>query len=314
MAGFVKIYGSKLITSSLWDEPPEVRLVFLAMAAIADAEGFVDVPNERALARVLNVELDYLQRALAVLMAPDVGSRTPDEEGRRVLRQGSGWKVVNLTKYREFRSPAQESTRLRVAAWREKQAVTSNAVTKSVTRVRTEAEAEAEAEREEDPDPKGIHPRDLPLARSSAEPDSTPARLTFGCAGKVKTWNLTELRIDEWRSAFPALDVEGECRKALAWVNASPRNRKTAAGMAKFLFAWLSRAQDRGRANGTQAPPKPAEPSPYCGPHSRGFRGRVSSEPTKTCPECKHVRALGLTRESEMASVASLLPGYGNAG
>ncbi len=112
--GFVKIYGSKLISSSLWDEAPEARLVFLSLLAVADASGYVDIPNERALARVLNLPLDYVELALAVLMAPDAGSRTTSHGGRRVLREDSGWRCVNYEKYREFRSARQEAIRARV--------------------------------------------------------------------------------------------------------------------------------------------------------------------------------------------------------
>ena len=118
--GFVKIYGSKLIASSLWDEAPEARLVFLSMLALADATGYVDVPNEKALARVLNLPQEWITKALAVLEAPDGGSRSPDFEGRRVLREDAGWRCVNYEKYREYRSVEQEKKRLKVAQWREK--------------------------------------------------------------------------------------------------------------------------------------------------------------------------------------------------
>ena len=117
---FVKIYGSKLISSSLWDEAPEVRLVFLSLLAVADYNGYIDIPNERALARVLNLSQEYLDGALAVLMAPDGGSRSDEHEGRRVLRDGSGWRCVNYEKYREFRSASQEATRIRVQRHRAK--------------------------------------------------------------------------------------------------------------------------------------------------------------------------------------------------
>lgn len=116
--GFVKIYGTKLITSSLWDEAPEARLVFLSMLAIADQNGYVDVPNERALARVLNLPDDYLKRGLDVLMKPDPGSRTASHEGRRIVRQEPGWLCVNYEQYREFRSAKQEADRIRIAALR----------------------------------------------------------------------------------------------------------------------------------------------------------------------------------------------------
>lgn len=116
--GFVKIYGSKLISSSLWDEAPEARLVFLGMLALADQNGIVDTPNERALARMLNLPEEWIAKALAVLMAPDEGSRTDVEEGRRVVRCGTVYRCVNYERYREFRSAKQEADRVRIGAIR----------------------------------------------------------------------------------------------------------------------------------------------------------------------------------------------------
>lgn len=89
----------------------------------------------------------------------------------------------------------------------------------------------------------------------TASPVSGPPLLTFPCAGKEKEWHLAGDHIDELKSAYPALDILAECRKALVWVNASPGNRKTAKGMKRFLASWMGRAQDRG-AGRTQAPPK----------------------------------------------------------
>lgn len=146
--GFVKIYGDRLIRSSLWDECPEARLVFLAMLAIADETGFVDVPNVKTLARVLNLRPAYVQRGLDILEAPDEGSRTGTMEGRRVVREGSGWRCVNYEEYREFRTKKQEQARIRVQRHRDKTkgSVTSNACNAPSRSVRPEAEAEAEAE------------------------------------------------------------------------------------------------------------------------------------------------------------------------
>lgn len=116
--GFVKIYGSKLVTSSLWDECPEARLVWFSMLAVADMHGVVDTPSEKALARYLNLPQDYLERGLAVLMAPDSDSRTKSFEGRRVIRDGSVFRCVNYEKYRDFRTPKQEADRRRIASQR----------------------------------------------------------------------------------------------------------------------------------------------------------------------------------------------------
>jgi hypothetical protein len=239
-AGFVKIYGSKLITSSLWDEPPEVRLVFMAFLAISDWDGFVDIPNERALARVMNLEIDYLERALSVLTRPDKGSRTPDREGIRVFRDGTGWRVVNYEKYREFRSSAQEATRLRVERYRAKSSVTSNGGNVHVSSVTADTDQEEEQEREED------HISESP-ATSQTKP-AEPALLVFPCNGKVKEWRLTQTQVDEWSALFVGVDVMDQCRRALAWVKA--KGKKTAKGMPKFLVGWLGRTNDRGGSNG----------------------------------------------------------------
>lgn len=235
--GFVKIYGSKLITSSLWDEAPEARLVFLSLLAIADWQGFVDIPNERALARVMNVEISYLEKALAVLMAPDDGSRTPDQEGRRVLREGSGWRVVNYEKYREFRSATQEATRLRVEKHRAAKNVTSNAGNVHNPSVTADL----------DPEYRSRSKKEDQISESLATPQTEvaePPVLVFPCSGKVASWSLTQSQVSEWSTLFPGIDVLDQCRRALAWVKAN--RPKTAKGMPRFLVGWIGRTNDRG--------------------------------------------------------------------
>jgi hypothetical protein len=89
---------------------------------------------------------------------------------------------------------------------------------------------------------------------------SEPSVLTFPTDGKIKSWNLTQSQIDKWREAYPSLDILGECKKALAWIEANPEKRKTAKGMKTFLVNWLNRSQDRGRggspANAPAAKPQ----------------------------------------------------------
>lgn len=117
---FTKIYGDKLLSSSLLLESLETRWVFIGMLSLANEHGIVDVPSVRTLAHRLNVSVDGLTAALAVLEAPDPESRTPDEDGRRIVREGNVWRVVNHRAYRDLRSTAQEKTRERVAKHRER--------------------------------------------------------------------------------------------------------------------------------------------------------------------------------------------------
>lgn len=74
------------------------------------------------------------------------------------------------------------------------------------------------------------------------------ALIVFPCVGPLKEWRLTQSHVDQWQSAYPALDITAECRKALAWLSASPSRRKTAKGMPRFLVGWFGRAVDYGGA------------------------------------------------------------------
>lgn len=92
-------------------------------------------------------------------------------------------------------------------------------------------------------------------AESSATagtPPAKPAVLVFECAGKVRSWDLTADQIAGWVPLYPGLQVEVECRKALAWLQVNPK--KTAGGMPKFLVGWLNRTNDRPAARGS--PPR----------------------------------------------------------
>lgn len=67
---------------------------------------------------------------------------------------------------------------------------------------------------------------------------------------------VTQEQVAEWGSLYPAVDVMQQLRAMKGWLNANPAKRKTRRGILRFVNAWLSREQDRGRG----APAKPAEP------------------------------------------------------
>jgi hypothetical protein len=63
--------------------------------------------------------------------------------------------------------------------------------------------------------------------------------------------------MDNWRKAFPALDVENQIERAELWLNANPANRKS--NYERFLLNWLTRAQDSApRVNAQRMTPAPA--------------------------------------------------------
>lgn len=68
---------------------------------------------------------------------------------------------------------------------------------------------------------------------------------TIGTGGSQ--WALRAAQVDEWRGLYPGFDVMAEIQKALAWVRADTKRRKTAGGMTKFLVGWLNRSVDAPR-------------------------------------------------------------------
>lgn len=81
---------------------------------------------------------------------------------------------------------------------------------------------------------------------STPDHEDEPSVLAFPCDGTPSAWGLVESQLAQWRDLYPSLDVDTECRSALAWVLADSTRRKTARGMPRFLVGWLSRSQNRG--------------------------------------------------------------------
>ena len=84
--------------------------------------------------------------------------------------------------------------------------------------------------------------------KSASMPDET-VDVVFGLPLNTGgTYPITQSMIDEWRTLYPAVDVEQECRNMIGWLNSNPSKRKTKAGLLRFANGWLSREQDSGGA------------------------------------------------------------------
>lgn len=114
-----------------------------------------------------------------------------------------------------------------------------------------------------------------PRQRPKPQPVPSDPVMAFPVRGGGPDWILGQAQIDEWREAFPALDVLGQCRAALAWVKASPGRQKTHSGMARFLVGWLNRTTNRGQRQQVQHLGRRAanyiETQPKTDPKDRGW-------------------------------------------
>ena len=91
---------TQILDSSL-AEDWQARHVFEDILKLSN-DGILDMTRD-ALCRRTNVPRDVVDRALAILEAPDAASRDPSEDGRRIVRLDEhrdwGWRIVNWEKY-----------------------------------------------------------------------------------------------------------------------------------------------------------------------------------------------------------------------
>lgn len=99
---FSQIYDGTLCTNGPW----EALVTFQQLLILADQEGGVDMTIP-AIARRTTIPREIIERGIEALMLPDPESRTPIEEGRRIVPLSNGrswgWRVVNYEKYRQIK-------------------------------------------------------------------------------------------------------------------------------------------------------------------------------------------------------------------
>jgi len=152
MATYTKLFNS-IITSTIWTEDDKTRLVWITMLAICDQHGEVQA-SIPGLARLSGVSIADTENAISKLLAPDKHSRTPDNEGRRIVAIDGGWELLNHAKYRRMASleDRKEATANRVRRHRTRNAdvtLCNASVTQCnahVTLSSDKAEAEADTE------------------------------------------------------------------------------------------------------------------------------------------------------------------------
>jgi hypothetical protein len=120
-------------------------------------------------------------------------------------------------------------------------------------------------------------------ASSSKHPKVDPLTVAypeFPCVpGKSRgpwVWLLSAAAKAELASAFPSVDVDGEGRKAIAWIKADLKRRKTHDGMLKFITNWMNNAQNRSPSRAVTGTSEPRR-DPSLGPINTFPRRRAES-------------------------------------
>lgn len=93
---------SEMLTSSVWlTTNKDTKLLWMTLLMAADKNGIVST-GMVGLASMATLSYEEAEKAMEVLMSPDPRSKTPDMEGRRVIKiDGGTWQIVNYVKYRD---------------------------------------------------------------------------------------------------------------------------------------------------------------------------------------------------------------------
>ena len=98
----------------------EAIVTFQQMIVLCDSKGVVDMTPQAMSART-SIPLEIILKGIEVLSKPDPFSRSPGEDGRRIILMDDhrpwGWTLVNHAKYLALKTlkEKQEADRVRIA-------------------------------------------------------------------------------------------------------------------------------------------------------------------------------------------------------
>lgn len=87
-----------ILTSSIWLEPSDIRVVWITLLALANKDGKVKTTIKK-IAEVANVSLEAATLAVQVFSSPDERSRDEENKGKRIEIVEDGIKILNFNKY-----------------------------------------------------------------------------------------------------------------------------------------------------------------------------------------------------------------------
>lgn len=209
---YTKLF-SHIVTSSIWSEDDQTRILWITMLALSDKHGEV-MASVPGLAKVAGLSIEATQKGLVKFLSPDPYSRTPDEEGRRIEEIDGGWLVLNYAKHRRMASVEDEKAKNAARQKRHREKKKSNA---KVT------------------DSSQGSNGSVTVQTDNAEAEASLRKLDA----------VTESHLVQWRGLFKPLgvDVDREVGKAKAWIAANKGRRFTS----KFMLGWLNRTADRSK-------------------------------------------------------------------
>lgn len=95
---FVKL-DTKILDSSIWFENSDTKVAWITMLAMANPDGLVEATLP-GISHRAGISKEATKRALEIFEGPDVNSKNPANEGKRIRRVNGGYQILNFEFYR----------------------------------------------------------------------------------------------------------------------------------------------------------------------------------------------------------------------
>ena len=216
----------------------EAIVTFQQLIVLADADGIVDMTPQAIFAHT-SIPLEILEKGLKKLAEPDPYSRTPGEEGRRIVcideHRPWGWQIVNYLKYKHLKDSdeVREQNRVRAQRFRDKR----NAASRDVTPSNAES-------RYTDTDTDTDTKRTSSQARSASPVDNSPILETLPLR-EGGDFQVHQSLVATLEPLYPAVDIPTTLKEMKAWLVLNTERRKTKRGIRKFIGNWLQSEQEK---------------------------------------------------------------------
>ena len=217
-------------TDKFMDMPLSAQALYFHLGLRADDDGFVASPR-----KIMKI-VDCKQDDLKVLIAK--GFVIPFETGIIVIRH---WKVHNRIQSDRYKPTKYVSERSRLE-------VVNNVYKLDTESVQDVLGMETQVRLGKDSIDK------ISINTISSESEAAPSPQSGICIplNDNSVYDVPLDKIALWKETYPAVDVEQELRKMVAWSHSNPTKRKTRRGVDRFINSWLAREQDRGGSRTTR--------------------------------------------------------------
>ena len=254
---------------------PLARLLFAGLWCQADRNGVVEYRPRRIKAEILPFD------------DADIEGLVVELEARgfvvRFAANGSTW--LRVVKFREHQTPHPREPAIEIPAKTEEPGIfaAGHLQAQALLGERQDEPGHYSASAKTSQDITGRAPEQagFPTPSSfstSLPPSASPVASPAGAGSPQQVvwatqtgWQgITPADRSEWRSAFPAVDIDAELAGAGLWLKANPHKAKRT-NWRKFVVGWLKNAQDRGGTRKASREPEARTVRPWTGDDAERF-------------------------------------------